>query len=141
MAIVSGKALGRRKPLFADFSIPIPPDFGGDSPTLRQLIDHVVRHEVAAFRERQVARQLLRALTAKEIDGAAAAGKIVMGEIEFEPQSVNADDAVGTALTAFGDGLYLVAIDGQEYRELDQQVFLHEDSQVTFIRLTLLAGG
>ena len=39
------------------------------------------------------------------------------------------------------DGLYLVIIDEDEQKSLDAQVFLQEDSRLTFIRLTLLAGG
>lgn len=144
MLTISGKALGRRRPLFADFSIPIAPDdadSGDGSTTLRDLIDRIVRHEVRSFRERQQDRQLLRALTARQIDAALETGKVTMGESEVEPQDVDEDAAVGTALVAFEDGLYLVAIDGTEYRDLDRQVFLQPDSRITFIRLTLLAGG
>ncbi|MCA9116206.1 MAG: hypothetical protein KDA79_14065 [Planctomycetaceae bacterium] len=144
MLTISGKALGRRRPLFADFSIPTAPhdaDSGDGSTTLRDLIDRIVRHEVQSFRERQQDRQLLRALTARQIDAALETGKVTMGESEVEPQDVDEDAAVGTALVAFEDGLYLVAIDGTEYRDLDRQVFLQPDSRITFIRLTLLAGG
>lgn len=144
MLTISGKALGRRRPLFADFSVPIGPDEtgGGDgAATLRDLIDRIVRHEVQSFRQRQQDRQLLRALTARQIDAALETGKVTMGESEVEPQDVDEDAAVGTALQAFEDGLYLVAIDGTEYRELDRQVYLQSDSRITFIRLTLLAGG
>jgi hypothetical protein len=141
MITVSGRALGRKKPLFDDFSIPLSPTHEGESQTLRDVIERIVRHEVAAFRRRQEDRRVLRALTAREIADAAAAGRVAMGESEVEPQDVDEDAAVGTALQAFEDGLYLVAIDGDEYRELDRQVFLNEDSRLTFIRLTLLAGG
>ena len=59
---ISGKALGSRRPLFADWLIPFPPelrDEGGR--TLRDLIGSVVRAEVRAFRERQEERQIFRA--------------------------------------------------------------------------------
>lgn len=142
MVIISGKALGRKKPLFADFSIPVPPEFSdGGALTLRHLIDRIVRGEVVAFRQRQRDRQLLKALSAEQIEEGAAAGKIVSGESEVQPQDVDEDAAVGVALQAFEDGIYLVAIDGTERRKLDEQVFLRDDSRVTFIRLTLLAGG
>lgn len=141
MITVSGRTLGRKKPLFEDFCIPLSPPDEGESQTLRDVIERIVRHEVAAFRQRQEDRRVLRALTAREIADGAAAGKVAMGESEVEPQDFDEDAAVGTALQAFEDGLYLVAIDGDEYRELDRQVFLNEDSRLTFIRLTLLAGG
>ena len=81
MVTISGKALGRKKPLFADFSIAFPPDLreGGDRLTLRDLIARIVRDEVAAFRQRQEERKLIRALTAKQINEGAEKGKIDMG--------------------------------------------------------------
>ena len=143
--LISGKALGRKKPLFSDWSIPIPPEWndgGGDGGlTLRDLIDRIVRDEVKAFRKRQHDRQFLRALTAAEIDAAAEKGKIQMGESEVGIQAVDEDQDVGTALQAFEDGMYLVVIDDVEQTHLDQQVYLTEDSRITFIRLTLLSGG
>ncbi|MEX0717714.1 MAG: hypothetical protein WD066_14060 [Planctomycetaceae bacterium] len=141
MLTVSGKAIGRKRPLFSDFSVPFPCDPGDGGVTLRDLIERVVRAEIEAFRTRQQERQLIRVLTKAQIADAAEAGKIEMGGSEVEPQEVDEDAAVAAALAAFEDGLYLVAIDGREHRELDEQVFVREDSRVTFIRLTLLAGG
>jgi hypothetical protein len=44
-------------------------------------------------------------------------------------------------LQAFEDGLYLVAVDGVEQRNLDARIFLAADSRVVFIRLVFLAGA
>ena len=141
MLTISGKALGRKKPLFADFSVPFPPDLGdGGAVTLRDLIGRVVRHEVEAFKQRQEERKLFRALTARQIEEGAARGKVDLGGRDLD-QKVDVEGAVGTALEAFEDGLYLVVVDGQEQRSLDAQVFLQPDSRVAFVRLTMLAGG
>jgi hypothetical protein len=142
MVTISGKALGRKKPLFADFSIAFPPDLreGGDRLTLRALISRIVRDEVAAFRQRQAERKLIHALTAKQIEEGVEKGKIDMGGRDLD-QKVDEDAAIGAALQAFEDGLYLVVVDGEEHKELDREVYLQPDSRVTFIRLTLLAGG
>jgi hypothetical protein len=142
MLTISGKALGRKKPLFADWSIPFPPDVGkgGDHITLRDLIIRIVRGEVEAFKKRQNQRRLVHALTAREIDESAAKGKVDMGGQDLE-QSVNEDTAIGAALQAFEDGLYLVILDGEEQRELDREVYLQPDSRITFVRLVMLAGG
>jgi hypothetical protein len=138
---ISGKALGRKRPLFADFSIPLPPELGdGGALTLRELIERVVRAEVDAFNQRRQERRLVRALTAREIDAGVDKGKVDMGGRESR-QPADADEAVGTALEAFEDGLYLVVVDGVEQRDLDGQVFLNPDSRVAFVRLTMLAGG
>ena len=142
MAVISGRALGRRQPLFADWSVEFPPEFrSGGGATLRDVIARVVRDEVRAFRDRQDERRVFRALTAREIETGAAAGKIEAGGREGPPQPVDEEDAVGTALQAFEDGLYLVVIDDAEQRSLDAPVFVQPDSRITFVRLTLLAGG
>jgi hypothetical protein len=142
MLTISGKSIGRRKPLFADFSVPPPLlSHEGDAITLRDVIEHVVREEVSAFKKRQQDRVVFRALTARQIEEAADGGKIASGGSEVPPQEVDPDAAVGTAIVAFEDGLYFVVIDDEQVKELDQQVFLRPDSRITFIRLTLLAGG
>lgn len=141
MLTISGKALGKKKPLFDDFSVPFPPELGeGGTITLRDLLGKVVRAEVAAFKQRQEERRFLKALTAKEIADAAARGKVDMGGHDLK-QHVDPDEAVGVALEAFEDGLYLVIVDGQEQRALDNQLFLQPDSKIAFVRLTMLAGG
>jgi hypothetical protein len=140
--VISGKAIGSRRPLFADYSIPLPPECQGEGGiTLRQLIARVVRNEVEAFRQRQEDRQIFRALTARQIEEAAEKGKIEMGGSEVPVQSVDEEQAIATTCQAFEDGLFLVVIDGQDYRELDREVHVQPDSRVAFVRLTLLAGG
>lgn len=142
MITISGRSLGSKKPLFADWSTPLPPTWEeGESATLRDLIEHVVRGEVRAFDKRQHERQFLKVLTTREIDAAAEKGKVSMGQSEIPLRHVDEDAAVAIALEAFDDGLYFVFIDETQYTALDQQVFLKADSRLTFLRLTLLAGG
>lgn len=141
MLTISGKALGRKKPLFDDYSVPPPKRLNaGEAITLRELIGHVVRAEVAAFKERQAERRLLKALSARDIASGLAAGKVDSGGSELN-QVVDPEEAVATAVEAFGDGLYLVVVDGQEVKSLDAPLTLSETSQLTFVRLTMLAGG
>jgi hypothetical protein len=142
MITISGKTVGQRKPLFADWSISFPPDLreGGDRLTLRDLISRIVRAEVQAFRQRQKERQFLRALTEKQIAEGADKGKVDMGGRKVQ-QAVDDEEAVAAALQAFEDGLYLVVVDGEEQAELDREVHLQPDSRITFVRLVMLAGG
>lgn len=142
MLTIDGKALGRKKALFADWSIPLPPDLDGDGGglTLRQLITRIVLAEVEAFRGRQEERKLLKALTAAQIDDGLARGKVDMGGRDLK-QEVDEEQAVGAALQAFEDGIYMVVLDGDEQRDLDREIYLQPDSRITFIRLALLAGG
>lgn len=109
--------------------------------TLRDLITHVVRQEVAAFEKRQAARRLDRVLSPQQIEDGRQAGKISPEGRKPTPAKVDVEAAAATALEAFVDGLYLVIIDDIEYRELDAIVHLQPDSRITFLRLTFLAGA
>jgi hypothetical protein len=142
MVTLSARVLGRSKSVIPDWEIPFPPDFHeeGERLTLRDLITRIVREEVAAFRQRQEERKFIRMLTAEQIAAGVEKGKVDMGGRDLE-QEVVEDEAVATALQAFEDGLFLVIVDDKEERELDGEVFLKPDSQLTFLRLVALAGG
>lgn len=146
MLTIEARALGGTRPLVPEWSVPVPRIPDGDGPedwTLRDLISHVVRHEVAAYSERQEARRFVRALSAREIDAGHAAGKITAGapDLQSDPAAADPERAVAVALEAFEDGLYLVVLDGSERRSLDEVVRLGEESHVVFLRLTFLAGA
>jgi hypothetical protein len=141
MPTITGKALGRKKPLFADWSISLPPDLGDEGTTLRDVITHIVRTEVRTFKDRQEQRQVFRVLTARDIQAGVEKGKVQMGGTDVPMQAVDENAAVATALQAFEDGLYLCVIDDTEQTQLDAQVYLQPDSRITFVRLALLAGG
>jgi len=51
--------------------------------------------------------------------------------------------AIGAALhrEMKKDNSATVLIDGDEQTSLDREIFLSDDSQVVFLRLTMLAGG
>lgn len=137
------RVIGRRKPLMPDWQIPWPPEEnggGGESLTLRDLITRVVREEVRAFKERQEARKFIRVLTEAEMQAGLEKGRVDSGGRETY-QEVDAEQAVGTALQAFEDGIYLVFLDEEEQRDLDKQVFVRPDTKLTFVRLVMLAGA
>jgi len=142
MLTVSAKALGRNKPLVPIFGVPPPPDLpgGGGHMRLRDLLTLIVRHEVAAFRARQEQSKFVRVLSAESIETGAARGKISMGGRDLK-QTVDEEQAIGAALQAFEDGIYLVFLDEAEQTDLDAEVFVKPDSDLLFIRLALLAGG
>src|SRR2546425_388146 len=99
MLTVAGKALGRKKPLFADWALPLPPELREEEGvTLRHVIERIVREEVTAFKNRQSDRQLVRALTAKQIEAGVEAGQVTMGGSDVPVQEVDAESAVGAAL-------------------------------------------
>lgn len=138
---VKTRAIGRKKRLLDDWSVPPPDDAsGGDPFTLRALLTHVVTETVRAFERRQEQNKFVRVLTQKQIEEQAERGKIDSGGRDLD-QKVNLEDAIANALQSFEDGIYLVILDGVEQRDLDAQVFLKPDSQLTFLRLVMLAGA
>jgi hypothetical protein len=139
---IDGKVAGQRRPLFADWQIPLPPEAEPeqDRLTLRGLITRVVLEEVEAFRQRQEQRRFVQALTRADIERGLSRGKVDMGGREPEGE-VDSQAAVDTALLAFQDGLYYVFVDGEQQSDLEARVALQPDSRVTFLRLVALAGG
>lgn len=144
MISVSARVLGR-KGAPSSFSVPPPAGAGAASLSLGDLLAHVVRQEVSAFRERQEKRALLEVLTPEEIAERASRGRVARGWAV--PQGLGAgvevdeESAVEAALQAFEDGIYLVILDGLERERLDEEVSLRPDSTLVFLRLALLAGG
>jgi hypothetical protein len=140
--IVEGKVLGQKHPLFTNWHIVLPPirERGGDRIRLRDLISQVVTEEVEAFRKRQAERRIARIMSLTEIEQGVSSGKVEPGERDLK-QEVSKDEAIGTALQAFEDGLYFVFIDDVQQTNLDNELYLKKESKVTFIRLVALAGG
>lgn len=139
---VEARQLGGTRQLCPARHLPLDPIRGQPDGrlTLRDLIPYIVRQEVDAFRQRQADMRLVRVLTQSEISQGAATGKVDSGG-RGVVQEVDADQAVETALEAFGDGLYFVFIDGSQLSRPDAAVTLRENSTVTFVRLVALAGG
>lgn len=139
---ISARAMGKRKPLVPDWQVPWPPEEhdDGEPTTLRQLITRIVLSEVQAFKDRQEAKERVRVLTERQIEDGMAKGRVDAGGRNLY-QTVNEEQAVGTALQAFEDGIYLVILDGEEQRDLDRQVYLKAESHVVFVRLVMLAGA
>lgn len=144
---VEGKVLGRRRPLFTDWSVPLPPGVsdGGKPFTLRDLIVCVVHSEIAAFEGRQAERRLQKILSSDEIEQGLAKGKVSLDQQNFEQadldQAVNAKAAVDVAILGFIDGLYYVFLDDVQQEDLDATVSLQAESRLTFLRLVALVGG
>jgi hypothetical protein len=138
--LIGAQQLGRRKPLFADYALPLPAQAQGGTLTLGELLGYVVRAEVLAFSERQSERRLLKALSSAQLASGLQLGKVSSGGSELE-QAVDADQSLAIAVQAFRDGLYLVIVDAQEVHDLSTVLTLHANSRMSFVRLTALVGG
>jgi hypothetical protein len=137
---IEGKQVGRRRPLFEDWSIAIPADWMTAGPTLQDLITHVVLSEVDAFRDRQTANRLQKVLSVSQIESGLSQGKVISGDRDLD-QSVDPQAAVANAIQAFQDGLYYVFLDDVQQEKLETPVALRSDSRLMFLRLVALVGG
>src|SRR5258708_19454298 len=81
---VEARVVGQRTALHAPWQVPLPASLsqslsGASSPfRLRDLIEHVVRNEVCAFRLRQEERRLIHVLSPQAISAAAPTPQIFM---------------------------------------------------------------
>ena len=136
---IEGKLFGRGQALFPSFELSCPTQ---DTLTLAELIERVVREQVAAFHQRQESRSVLTALSAEAIAAGLAAGKVAPQLPEgTTPQIIDEAQAIANALTAFEDGLFFVFLNDVQCERLEQPLVLHSDSRLTFLRLVALAGG
>jgi hypothetical protein len=58
-----------------------------------------------------------------------------------ERKKVDAEKQVYTALDAFQQNGFFVLIDNKQAESLDEQLFLNNDTVVSFVKLTPLVGG
>ena len=137
---VEAKVFGRRRPVITDWSVPLPTHNPDECLTLRQLIICIVQAEVEAFKARQEAQKLQQVLSAAQVDLGIGQGKVTMGDRDFE-QAVDLEAAIDNAILGFIDGLYYVFLDDVQEEDLDAEVTLQPDSQLTFLRLVALVGG
>jgi hypothetical protein len=117
----------------------VPLEFPCEKVTVRELIRERVCQEVQDFNRRQD-EQIFRGLvqpndTERVLNGAAAEYHFKQHrQIEWKPQ-------FATAIDAFGRGGFLVLIDEKQAASLDQEFTIGPETEVSFVKLTLLVGG
>jgi hypothetical protein len=107
--------------------------------SLRDLITQIVRINVEAYNQKAEDGQLVQYLLPDEIDDQAETGKITFGERRNE-KLADMNKAIDTAILAFQDGLVRAFSDENEITDLDEPLELRDESVLTFIRFTMLAG-
>lgn len=132
---VNVKKLGKRissvEPM--DFPLDCEPQTAGE------LICAAVRTSVKQYNERLERSEMSVPLDEDAEQVYERAGKIAFG-LPFSDKRADAEKAQQTALEAFRDGLFRMFIDDEEVEGENTQIKLSEQSEVTFIRLAMLAG-
>ena len=129
------KSVGKRRPVLDNTPYTLPDGIS----SLRQLIVAVVRLEVDKFNSRGEDNMLVPFLTETEISKQSTVGKVGFGRL-YSDNKADLEKAVETALIGFEDGLLRVMVDDVEATSLDEPLNICENSTLTFIRLTFLAG-
>jgi hypothetical protein len=107
--------------------------------TLRELLTVLVTNSVQEFNATETETNLVSFLTNEEIKQQASIGKVGFRS-KYNDQKTDVHTAAMTAIQAFEDGLYRVFMNETETSDLDEPLDLQEGDQLTFIKLTMLAG-
>ncbi len=106
---------------------------------LKDFLTETVRITVLNYNKGKSVAEVLKNLSAIEISDQAASGKVAFG-LHYGKKEADEQEAIKNMLQCFLDGMIVVFIDQERYEELEQPVPLRENSEVTFVRLTFLAG-
>lgn len=127
------KRLGKKRIKNRPYELPVVPD------CLRALIHACVQAEVERFNASREDPMVLRFLTPEDIGKGAMDGKITFGELH-NVQKTDLAAAGEAAIQGWKDGLFAVFHGETELLDLDDPMGFAEGDEITFIRLTFLAG-
>ena len=78
-------------------------------------------------------------LTDEKINDLSDAGKISFG-VDYNGKKQDLEKAIENALQSYEDGIYRVFVNDEEIGEINDKMDLQENDELTFVRLTMLAG-
>ena len=127
-------------------------DYPDRQMTVEEFLEETVRQNVREYNARKDAAEILRLFSneggknsplneqfEEHIQNSAASGKVAYGD-PMDSRKADEEKAVENALQCFDDGMVALFADGVRYTEREEKMALKELSEVTFIRLTFLAG-
>lgn len=106
--------------------------------TTRELITEVVKTSVKNYVEEK--EKLIDYLELKEIKDKVQAGKVANNS-DFDDRLPDLQNAIENALLSFEDEIVRIFVEDEELKNLDEKVDLKENSNITFIKMTMLSGG
>lgn len=113
----------------------------------QDLLTAIVRKQVNDFNQRIAQQNELKQNSKPQPLGTALIDDYLhsVGKVDFDTMTnltpADSDKALQTALQAFLDGLFVLFIDDEEVQSLSQMVSIYDGCQLSFVRLTFLAGG
>lgn len=130
---VNMKQLGKRKNTVDKVAF----SYEREPEDLRELIGETVKICVGDYVDRMDKGEAV--LSEEQIEDMSQIGKIAFG-IVYGEKKPDVQKAVETAIQGFEDGLFRVFLGDRELENLDEKVEFAEGNEITFIRLTMLAG-
>ena len=107
--------------------------------TVKELLTEFVTINVNEFNNGFTENDIVPYLTDEKINDLLDAGKISFG-VDYNEQKQDLEKAIENALQSYEDGIYRVFVNDEEMGEIDCEINLKENDELTFVRLTMLAG-
>ncbi len=107
--------------------------------TLRDLLQACVTSEVKKYNKQKTTLNLISFLTPAMMQDQSETGKIGFGDSE-NTNKADLEKSIETVLQGFADGLFVVFIEDEEIKNLDQKINLSAAAPITFLRLSFLTG-
>lgn len=114
-------------------------DYPDGPMTVEEFLTETVRQNVREYNEKKDAGEILRLFSAEALDDKAESGKVAYGA-PMDDRKADEGKAIANALQCFDDGMVALFADGVRYNGRSERIDLRDRSEVTFIRLTFLAG-
>ena len=107
--------------------------------TVKELLTEFVTINVNEFNNGFTENDIVPYLTDEKINDLSDAGKLSFG-VDYNEQKQDLEKAIENALQSYEDGIYRVFVNDEEMGEIDCEINLKENDELTFVRLTMLAG-
>lgn len=112
--------------------------------TLKCFLLAMVEQQLTAFNQKKVADptkdQTQTPLSENYLDLLTQTGKAGF-ELRYNEKQADLEAAQENALQCFEDGVFAVFVNDEEIRKLDYTLSINDDTVISFVRLTFLAGG
>ena len=107
--------------------------------TVKDLLIEFVTINVKEFNEALTENDVVPYLTDEKINDLSDAGKISFG-VDYNGKKQDLEKAIENVLQSYEDGIYRVFVNDEEIGKINDKMDLQENDELTFVRLTMLAG-
>ena len=114
-------------------------EISGEIKTVKELLTEFVTINVKKFNEGLIEEDVVPYLTDEKISDLSDAGKIAFG-VDYNGKKQDLEKAIENALQSYEDGIYRIFVNDEEMGEIESEIELKEKDELTFVRLTMLAG-